>query len=255
MDKIDVMPNIKLNGRDCLTTKRPVDPDVTRVQQQQQEEEVNIFSGGQTTKEEKENEKENEKEKEKEKEDGNPNSCVPWLIIGLAVIVVILMVVVAWYVLKENKKSAEEKEKRKLPPDVLQPGIQPGAPNQYYRHYVNPSQVPTTQTERMPVQTKTMEQNNVKTPSKQELEQTLSKLSSIKEEPVPELEDVIRPSKAQKEKEARIVEVENEDEDEDEGEDESNYTDPENESKLAKTFYSDLQQNIDSGEEDVENTD
>jgi len=239
-ERIEVLPDIKILGRNVKKQERKVDPDVQRVKDK--EEEVNVFKGGQSTKEE-------ESEKENKTSDKTSTSS-SWLIIGLSLVVVILIVIVVWYVLKENKESAE-KSVDKLPPGVLHPShlppnnnprMDPRAyvnPNTHVmRQYVQPGQGPIRQTEKMPVQTKPMNKNQ---PTKKELEQTLRDLYSIKEEPD---EKKIKPSKKQKQNE-------NKSETKDDG------TDPETEDRLAQTFYNDLNQmdENDSGDELIdENT-
>ena len=237
-DRIEVLPDIKILGRSTGNQNKKVDPDIKRVQEK--EEEMNVFKGGQPTKEEIEN------------KDNKSDVSSSWLIIGLALIVVILIVVIVWYVLKENKENDAEKNKKNLPPGVLQPtdippgmhpGMRPGMnprmhpsmQQQYYRQYVKPGQGPIGQTEHLPIQTQTM--NATRKPTKKELEQTLSTLSSIKEKSEEETKKV-KPSKAQQEKEQ---EKEKEDDE---------YTDPEMENRLASAFYNDLQQNIDMDDND-----
>ena len=242
-DRIEVLPNIKMLGRESTSCNKPQDPDVKRIQEK--EEELNVFTGGQPTKEEK---------TDGDKTKSKTNSSFSWLIIGLALVVIVLIVVIVWYVLKENKETNEEKNKKKLPPGVSQPtngppsGMYhpnaPGGPQgHYYRQYVEPG--PMGQTEHLPVQTKSMP-DTPKTPTKQELENTLNKLSTIREgneEASEAQERKIKPSKSQKEKEGTIEVIETDN-------DADSYTDAETENRLSSAFYNDLQQNVDVDDHD-----
>ena len=175
-----------------------------------------------------------------------------WVIIALSVIVVILVVVVAWYVLRENK----EEPLNPIPHHIIKP-------NSYHLnhnynnltdHPMHPNNRP--QSEQLPIQIKSMHPKNNKQPTKVELEETLKKLESIKEEtmepdnvksvklvkPSIPVQKLIKPRINQ-----NIVNSNNSN-----NSNNTNNTQEENSSEnselddnLCKKFYSKLQQNID----------
>ena len=121
-----------------------------------------------------------------------PASKWTWVVIGLALIVVVLMIAIAWYVLKENKKD----DQSEISPYDVQPmsipdrmvnAVRNGIPNipmpgmGRYSNPVHPSNRP--QTEQMPIQTSSMPiPRHELAASKTDLQKTLARMNTIKEE-------------------------------------------------------------------------
>jgi hypothetical protein len=190
-----------------------------------------------------------------------------WLIITLAIVIIVLIIGIAWYVLKANEDCVQPPN---IPNNIIQPNmIQPNMmqpnmmqpnniiqypqmrqhPAQNFSHPLHPNNRP--QTENLPIQTKSMNTQQNKQPTKKELIATLNKLEldPIIEEVVVSTnnanEKTINPNK----KNNSLSESQLTTERENDGADEADAQD----SELATTFYNNLQQNIDNDNADDEN--
>lgn len=228
MEHIEVLPNIPGVDR----SRRNPDPDVDNILNKSDDVDI-IGMKHEPTNEEKNQSKPNE-------------SSWSWLIIGLGLIVIVLIIIIVWYVFRENECLSTTA----LPQNIIRPQPQVNLGNLNNSHYpphapahhpvMHPSmyQPRMPQAEKMPINSQTMHQKKMneqqaKSPTKQELEQTLKKLSTI------HADKKLKPSKRQEQTEETPFIKE-----------EEYVEDKELDNNLSNTFYSNLQQNIDNDEID-----
>lgn len=186
----------------------------------------------------------------------NKTSCKSrWslLIIILAIIILIIIIIIIWFVLKTNNE--DNSNLNQIPKNIIQPSkvypnqqhgySQPHANlhhmNQYNQHPMHPNNM--QQTENIQIQTKSMQ------PSKKDLLNTLHKmkLEPIVETDETEERDPELTPKTDGQTNKPVIKTETESVGEDIEDTQDN--------KIAKTFYRDLQKNIDNDEADDSDND
>ena len=197
-DNVTVLPKLanrfakQRKNTGFSTDDSNIDPDVNRVLNESNPNDLDVIGlQHEPTKEELQSDK-NSKDS-KDSKINEASSMWSWVIIVLAFIVVVLVIAIAWYILRENTEN--------LKPQPLQPHIiEPQHPSYNYKGYQMPNnmhnqmhnQMPNNmhnhpinrpQMEQLPIQTKSMHNIQNKQPTKLELEETLRKLESIKENP------------------------------------------------------------------------
>jgi hypothetical protein len=210
-EPVMIAPNLGRTNRQRRQLKpdKP-DPDVERVLKEKNKCDVVAMKHAPT-------EEEKMACEEQKTNDTKKASKWTWVVIALAVIVVVLMIAIAWYVLKANKEKDQE-----LPNGITHPNNVPramshaalnnaamshAALNNAIRTPMN--NVRTSVPNNPPIQTAPMPIARHEMPaSKKELQETLKRMNSIKEnKPTlpPVVEEVsepkLKPSKKQQEKE------------------------------------------------------
>ena len=242
---IEVFPNIS----GVEKTRRKVDPDVENIMNKSKN------SGGIDVMG-----MPHEPTNEEKNTSNHTESSWSCLIIVLGFIVVMLIVIIVWYVLREN----EEPKPTQLPTGITRPvhTYGPGQPHQFAQHPGQPHQFAQhpgqrPQSEHTPIHSQSMQQKEKemqksRQPTKEELENTLQKLTRKEEK-----QKQLTPSKRQRVRESNGAIVEEMSDDTTEHTEETTDESAENQqldNKLTNTFYTNLQQNIDLEELDDEKT-
>ena len=245
VDHINVFPKLQTPSRKNGT----YDPDVAKI--------LNTKKGDSVDNEDLLSRKHEPTEEERKSTKSDPITESRWpsrLIIGLSIIVVILVIIIVWYVLKNNTECEPHSD---IPKGIIQPNRLPPSAAYPNQHYYNKFQMPhqytqnqayqmdpnnTPQTENLPIQTKTMGIQ----PSKDELLNTLNKmtLETIKEEPPPDKK--LKPRVAVSEKPISTDQIQISTVTENSGVDDEDQQD----SELEGKFYKNLQKDAD---DDIQN--